>query len=125
MDDVTVKRLGELESYEGKGQFCYAGKSLGVGSFGMNVLNLPAGWPDYPEHDHAEDRHEEVYVVLRGSAELRAGDRTWQLQEGSMARVAPAVARRILPGASGVVLLALGGTTGKAYSPSWGRRTRS
>ena len=27
MDDVTVKRIEELESYEGKGQFCYAGKS--------------------------------------------------------------------------------------------------
>src|ERR1043165_1665211 len=70
MADVTVKHLDELDSYAG--QFLYAGRGLGVTAWGMNVARLPAGWQDYPEHDHAEQGQEEVYVVLEGSARLAA-----------------------------------------------------
>jgi mannose-6-phosphate isomerase-like protein (cupin superfamily) len=122
MDDVIVKRLEELESYQGQGQFLYAGKSLGVTAWGMNILNLPANWPDYPEHEHATDDHEEVYVLLRGHASLVADGRSWPLEPGMVVRVGPKRNRKILPGADGVTILALGGTPGKAYTPSWGRR---
>ena len=123
MADVTVKRLEELESYKGQGQFLYAGKSLGVTAWGMNVLKLPPDRQDYPEHDHGDDGHEEVYVVLQGHATLLADGARWQLEPGTMARVGPAQKRTIGPGADGVTLLALGGTPGKLYTPSWGRRT--
>ena len=122
MEDVVVKRLEELESYQGQGQFIYAGKSLGVTSWGMNILNLPANWPDYPEHDHGDDDHEEVYVVLRGEAKLVADGQDWRLEPGMLVRVGPGRKRKIVPGADGVILLALGGTPGKPYTPSWGRR---
>ena len=46
MADVTVKRLDELESYEGTGRFIYAGRGLGVKSWGMNAGKFPAGWSD-------------------------------------------------------------------------------
>ena len=39
-------------------------------AFGMQVIDMPPGYADYPEHDHAETGQEEVYVVLRGSAEM-------------------------------------------------------
>ena len=122
MDDVVVKRLEELESYQSQGQFIYAAKSLGVTAWGMNVLKLPPNWPDYPEHDHASDDQEEVYVVLRGDAALVAEGRSWQLEPGMIVRVAADRKRKIVPGADGVTLLALGGTPGKPYTPSWGRR---
>lgn len=122
MEDVVVKRLEELESYQGQGQFIYAGKSLGVTSWGMNILNLPANWPDYPEHDHGDDDHEEVYVVLRGEAKLVADGQSWRLEPGMLVRVGPGRKRKVVPGGDGVILLALGGTPGKAYTPSWGRR---
>jgi uncharacterized cupin superfamily protein len=126
MLDVTVKRLDELESYEGPAgpprQFLYAGRSLGVTAWGMNVLQLPPNWAGYPEHDHARDGQEEVYVVLRGSARLEAGGKNWQLESGMLARVGSDQPRKFVPGNEGVTLLALGGTPGKAYeSPS---RTR-
>src|ERR1043165_4661606 len=108
MADVTVKHLDELDSYAG--QFLYAGKGLGVTAWGMNVARLPAGWQDYPEHDHAEQGQEEVYVVLEGSARLAADGETWQLEPGTLARVGPAQRRKITPGEQGVTLLALGGT---------------
>jgi hypothetical protein len=115
MADVTVKRLDELESYAG--QFLYAGRGLGVTSWGMNVLKLPANWQDYPDHDHAKDGQEEVYVVLQGSARLTAGTESWDLVPGTLVRVGAKQKRKITPGAGGVTILALGGTPGKAYQP--------
>lgn len=117
MPDVTVKTIDELQSWEGGGQFRYAGKDLGVTAWGMNVEVLPPGWEEYPEHDHAEDGQEEVYVVLEGSATLHAGDEVWTLAPGILARVGPQQKRRIEPGDAGVTLLALGGTPGEAYEP--------
>jgi uncharacterized cupin superfamily protein len=115
MADVTVKRFDELESYHG--QFLYAGRGVGVTAWGMNVLRLPPNWADYPDHDHAKDGQEEVYVVLQGSATLQAGGETWRLELGTLVRVGAGQKRKITPGASGVTILALGGTPGKAYEP--------
>jgi len=115
MADVIVKRFEELESYQG--QFLYAGRALGVTAWGMNVLKLPPNWKDYPHHDHAKDGQEEVYVVLQGSATLKADGESWQLEPGMLARVGSGQKRIIVPGDKGVVLLAIGGTPGKVYEP--------
>lgn len=115
MHDVTVKRIDELEGYQR--QFLYAGRALGVTAWGMNVLKLPPKWAGYPDHDHAKDGQEEVYVVLEGDATLHAGGASWPLSQGSLARVGAGQKRRIVPGGNGVTILALGGTPGKAYTP--------
>jgi mannose-6-phosphate isomerase-like protein (cupin superfamily) len=124
MSDIMVKRIDEFDSYQGPGgppgQFVYAGKGLGVTAWGMNVLRLGPHWTGYPDHDHAKDGQEEVYVVLAGSATLESGGERWDLRPGTMARVGPERKRRILPGAEGVTLLAIGGTPGKAYEPRRG-----
>lgn len=120
MSDVTFKRFDELDSYKGQGQFNLAAKSLGVKSWGMNLLKLPPNYADYPDHDHLGDGQEEVYIVLEGDARLVAGTESWNLSPGTMVRVGPAVKRKIVPGASGATILALGGTPGKAYElPAW------
>ena len=112
MADVIVKHIDELESHEGKGRFVFARRGLGVTSFGMNVERFPAGYADYPDHDHEKDGQEEVYFVVDGSATLHAGDESFELTPGTFARVGPAQKRKIVPGADGVELLALGGRPG-------------
>ena len=42
----------------------------------MNVIDMPPDNDPYPEHDHAEDGQEEVYVTLSGSAELEVEGET-------------------------------------------------
>ena len=121
MGDVTVKKIGEVGYYEGPGAregitFRHAGVDLGVESLGMNILELAGGCTEYPEHDHASDGQEEVYVVLSGSGTLHAGGETHELAPGMLARVAPGVSRRWVT-EGGVTLLALGGVPGKAYAP--------
>jgi uncharacterized cupin superfamily protein len=120
MSNPTIKRLDELDYYRGEHEipgirFHYAGKQLGVSAWGMNVLSLDPGADGYPEHDHLGDGQEEVYVLLRGSATLIAGDQRWQLETGTMVRVGPATKRKLVPGATGATVLAIGATPGKAY----------
>ena len=115
MPDMTLKTFDELDNYEGK--FLYAARSLGVTAWGMSIERLPAAWDGYPEHDHAEDGQEEVFIVLEGDAELTVDGETFKLEPGNLARVGPAPKRHLVPGADGVTLLAIGGTPGKAYEP--------
>jgi uncharacterized cupin superfamily protein len=117
---VTIKRLGEFEFYQGPHMregihFCYAGKGLGVTAWGMNVLELGPHCASYPEHDHLKDGQEEVYVVLKGVARLRAGDQEERLEAGAFVRVGPEQRRAFFTDAEGATLLALGATPGKAY----------
>ncbi len=114
MRRYTVKQIDELQSIH-DGAVKLAGAELGVQSFGLQVLDFPAGFAHYPEHDHSEDGQEEVYVVLRGSAEFTVDGESVPLNAGGMLRV-PADSRRGLdPGPDGVRILAIGCTPGSAY----------
>lgn len=125
MEQVTVKRVEDIAAYEGEHEipgvrFKPARQALGVSSWGMNVLELDPGCNGYPEHDHASDGHEEVYVVLRGEVVLVTEGEERTLIEGAMARVPGAVRRKLVTRGQGAVVLALGGTPGKAYAASMG-----
>jgi mannose-6-phosphate isomerase-like protein (cupin superfamily) len=112
MGDVTVKHIDELESYEGNGRFLFARRGLGITSFGVNVQRWPAGYADYPDHDHTKDGQEEVYFVVDGSVTLQTGEGSFELGPGTFARVGPEVRRKLVPGDDGVTLIALGGQPG-------------
>jgi mannose-6-phosphate isomerase-like protein (cupin superfamily) len=117
MPDYTVKRIDEMEGAFGGG-LKKARAELGVSSFGMQVVDLPPNYPDYPEHDHAEQAQEEVFAVLRGSGEMDVEGERLALNPDVIVRVGAAAKRKIFPGPDGLRLLALGGTPGSAYEPS-------
>jgi mannose-6-phosphate isomerase-like protein (cupin superfamily) len=111
----TVKKIDDMEAIYGGG-FKRARAELGVESFGMQVLDLPPNLADqYPEHDHSDDGQEEVYLVLRGAAEIEIDGEKHQLDPETMVRVGPGVTRRIRTGSEGARVLALGGRPGKLY----------
>ena len=74
MSDYTLKRIDEMETYY-LGAMKRARAELGVTSFGLQVMDLPANLTFYPEHDHAESGQEEVYVIVSGVGRDRAGRR--------------------------------------------------
>lgn len=114
MSGFVVKQIDELASIHG-GVVKLAGAELGVESFGMQVLDFPAGFTHYPEHDHADEDQEEVYVVMSGSVEFVIDGERVALQPGSILWVDPASKRSATPGPEGVRILALGCSRGKPY----------
>src|SRR3954454_11641844 len=75
MADYTIKRIDEMEGAYG-GAFKRVRAELGVTSFGMAIIDMPANFEHYPTHDHARDGQEEVFLTLRGDGEIDiAGER--------------------------------------------------
>ena len=124
MSDMTVKRVDEMETTFG-GAFVLARASLGVRSFGLQVMNLPPDWAG-PEHSHegmtgeraamANDGQEEVYFGLQGSAVLRADGQEIAIEPGVMVRCGPTQMRQLLTRDSSAQVLAIGGMPGQKYA---------
>jgi hypothetical protein len=89
----------------------------------MQVLTLPPSWDGYPSHEHGPEAYdpnqEEVYIPLEGGGTLVADGAEYALRPGVMVRVGPTQLRRILPGADGIRLLALGGAPGAFSAGAW------
>ena len=90
---------------------------LGLSAFRVNRLELSAG-ASGPEHDHAGDGQEEVYVVTRGSADFEIDGQRVPIESGQMLRIEAACRRRLLPGPSGVTILAIGCAPGAYERPA-------
>ena len=110
----AIKTIDELESIH-HGAVKLAGAELGIRSFGMQVLDFPAGFSDYPEHDHAEDGQEEVYVVLRGRADFIVDGEEITVSPGQMLKVDAASKRKLETREDEVRILAIGCTPDAVY----------
>lgn len=114
MSNYTAKHIDDMEAGFGGG-FVKARAELGVSSFGMQVIRLPADFGDYPEHDHSEDRQEEVYVALDGSGWIDVEGERVELGEDVYVRVGPGVKRKVHAGSAGLKMLVIGGCPGEVY----------
>ncbi len=114
MADYTAKRIDEMEAAFGGG-FVKARAELGVSSFGMQVIRMPPSYDDYPEHDHAADGQEEVYVALEGSGWIDVEGERVELDKDTFVRIGPGIKRRVHSGPEGLQMLVIGGCPGEPY----------
>lgn len=114
MGAYAVKRIDEMEGIY-LGALKRARAELGVESFGMQIIDMPPNYGNYPVHDHSDDGQEEVYVALRGGGELEIEGKRFPLDADHVARVGPGVMRKVWPGEEGIRVLVLGGKPGEAY----------
>ena len=114
MNGYTTKAIDEMEAIH-HGLVKLAGAELGIEAFGMQVLDIPPGFSDYPEHDHSHDGQEEVYAVLRGHGDFVIDGEDVPITAGEVLRVGPGSRRTIHPGPEGVRILAIGCTPGATY----------
>ena len=110
----TVKNIDEMEAVY-LGAFKRARAELGVESFGMAIIDLPANFENYPEHDHAGDGQEEVFLTMRGGGEIEIDGERFPLDADHVSRVSAGTKRKVWPGADGVRLLVIGGVPGGGY----------
>ena len=100
---VSYARL-EMEGTE---RFVPLRRTLGVSSFGMNLILLR---PGERGRIHAHAKQEEVYLVLEGTLSLAIEGVERDLGTGEIARVGPEVRRQLVNRGPGrVAILALGG----------------
>ena len=92
------------------------GAELATRAFGIQAFDFPAGFPDYPEHNHAESRQEEVYVVLAGSANVELNGERVAVERGTALRVGSHTTRRLIPGPQGIHVLVIGATPASSTS---------
>lgn len=114
MSDYTVKKIDEMEAIY-LGAFKRARAELGVESFGLQVIDMPPNFDNYPEHDHAGDGQEEVFMAIRGGGEIEIEGERFPLDPEHMARVAPGVKRKVWPGPEGIRMVIVGGVPGGLY----------
>ena len=114
MSTYAVKRIDDMEAIYG-GAFKRVRAELGVESFGIQIIDMPPNFEGYPDHDHATDGQEEVYLTLRGGGELEIEGERHPLDEDHVARVGPGVSRKVWPGDDGVRILVLGGKADGPY----------
>jgi uncharacterized cupin superfamily protein len=114
MSDYTAKRIKDMEAGFGGG-FVKVRAELGVSAFGVQVIQMPPDYADYPEHDHAESGQEEVFLAINGSGWLEVEGERVALDEETFVRVGAGAKRKIYAGPQGIRLLALGGAPGHPY----------
>ena len=114
MSEYTVKKIDEMEAVF-LGAFKRARAELGVESFGLQVIDMPPNYENYPEHDHGEDGQEEVFMAIRGAGEIEIDGERFPLDPEHMARVAAGTMRKVWPGPDGIRMVIVGGVPGGSY----------
>jgi len=102
-DGVSVVALDA----DGEDRFQRLRRDLGVTTFGLNLIRLR---PRQQGRIHRHQRQEEVYAVLEGTLTLEVEGEPRELPEGTLARVAPGIRRRLSNrGDAPLLVLAIGG----------------
>lgn len=68
--------------------------SLDCETVGVTVLDCEAGWSG-KAHDHAEEDHEEVYLLVDGEATVTIDGEDVEMESGDAVRVPPEATRKI------------------------------
>ena len=89
---ITITHRDELER---TGNWSLVRRSLGVGSFGMNIVDIAPG-EGIPEHDETSRDQEEVFFVLSGSAVLVIDGQRHAAPAGTFARLDPEPRRTVV-----------------------------
>ena len=71
--------------------------ALGCRQVGVTFSRCPPGLDSEP-HDHVDDEHEEVYVLVSGTAEVRIDQESVPVEEGDAVWIAPEATRQIRNG---------------------------
>ena len=116
----TVTDLDALPGEGPGGAVRKVRRALGVRAFGTNHFTIPPG-TDGREHEHAENGHEEVYFVLRGSGVMRVDGDEVELRPGRFVRVDAEAVRRPSAGPDGLDFVTVGAPPdGGNAPPAWG-----
>jgi uncharacterized cupin superfamily protein len=110
----TIKQDADFER---TGRWILARRSLGLRSFGMNLVEIEPGG-SIPEHDETRRGQEEVFIVLEGSAAAVIDGVEHAAPAGTYVRLDPEPRRTIVNvGDEPLRLLIVSAPIGSGYEP--------
>ncbi len=110
-------KLAHREDCERTGNWELVRRTLGVESFGLNVVEIAPG-EGIPEHDETGREQEEVFLVLSGSPTLVIDGEEHPAREGTFARLDPEHKRTVRnDGASTASVLIVSAPRSSGYAP--------
>jgi quercetin dioxygenase-like cupin family protein len=93
-------------------------RELDVQAFGINAWTGDDGASLVGEHDEKSNGHEELYVVIAGSARFTVDGADTEAPTGTVVFVRdPASKRKAVATEDGTTILSVGGKPGEAYKP--------
>ncbi|MFL5958986.1 MAG: TPR end-of-group domain-containing protein [Gaiellaceae bacterium] len=96
-------------------------RTLDIGAFGASaVYQATSGEELIHEHDElgpGADAHEELYVVVQGSARFSLDGDEIDAPQGTVVFVRPGATRKAVATSDETIVLAVGGRRGEAYRP--------
>ena len=118
MPAFTIVHLSDFERPFPK--WALARRSLGLQSFGMNVVELPPG-ETIPEHDERLSDQEEVFIVLSGEATMVIDGQDHSAPAGTFVRLDPEPQRTVVnrSDADVTVLIVSAPRTSGYTPPDW------
>jgi quercetin dioxygenase-like cupin family protein len=111
----SVIHIDDIERGGPGGAVRFLRRPLGVGAFGINRFDLPAGARGR-QHDETGSGQEEVAIVVAGSGHWEVDGATVPVREGSLIRFDPAATRCPVAGPDGLAFIAVGCPPG-SYEP--------
>jgi quercetin dioxygenase-like cupin family protein len=114
---TTAITIVHRDDVERAGNWSLVRRSLGIGSFGMNIVEIPPG-ERIPEHDEIARDQEEVFLVLSGSPTLVIDGEPVPAPAGTFARLDPEPRRTVVndgPETAAVLIASAPRTSG--YEP--------
>lgn len=88
----TILHRDDLER---NGNWLLARRSLGLRSFGMNLVEIAPG-EQIPEHDETGRDQEEVFLILEGSPSMLIDGMTHATPAGTLVRLDPEPKRTVV-----------------------------
>jgi tetratricopeptide (TPR) repeat protein len=115
----TVARLDEIERSGTRNEWIPIRNHFGIEAFGVNAWTGDDGESVINEHDEASLGHEELYLVVAGSARFTVGGEEIDAPTGTIVFVRdPATKRAAQATSAGTTILTAGAKPGEAFEVS-------
>jgi uncharacterized cupin superfamily protein len=110
-------QIVHAEDFERTGGWRLVRRSLGLESFGINVVEIAPG-DSIPEHDEIDRDQEEVFVALSGEPTLVVDGAEYPLRKGTFARLDPEPRRTVVnTGGEPALVLIMSAPRSSGYVP--------